>query len=255
MTWTRLLRAELRKLTTTRMPWAFLVVLVAMAGINAAVVIGGTDFDGTKSFLATAADQQSLVAFASNATVLAGLFGAMAVAREYAHGTVIPTFLSSPRRHRAVLAQYGAIAVGGTAIGLAGAALTNVAVAASLPTTDFGFLIPPSAVVRVLGAAAFAGMAGALLGAGIGTVVRNPGGAVTGAVLALIVAPPLIVQMANEASAWVPAPLATALSGVSAEAAGVGSQAGPVAAVVALAAWALVPALVGLVSVQRRDVV
>ncbi len=255
MRWARLLRAELRKLTTTMMPWAFLAVLVAIGAINASAVIWGTDFDGSKTFISTAADQRSLVAFAANAMVIAGLFGAIAVAREYAHGTVIPTFLSSPRRSRAVLAQFGAVAVGGALIGLIGAALTMIALALSLLTTEFGFMISIAGVTRVLAASAFAGAAGAVLGAGIGAVVRNTGGAVTGAVLALIVAPPLIVQLINDASLWVPSPLATALSGVEAEAAGVESQAGAVAALLALAAWAAVPAVVGLLSVQRRDVV
>lgn len=254
MKWMGLLRAELRKLATTRMPWAFLAVLVAIAGVNAAAVIWGTDFDGTKTFVSTAADQRSMVAFAANATVIAGLFGAIAVAREYAHGTVIPTFLGSPRRRRAVLAQYGAIAIGAALIGLVGAGLTVLAVAATLPTTEFGFLLSAGGVARVLVAAGFAGVVGAVLGAGIGAVVRNPGGAVTGAVLALIVAPPLIVQLINDASLWVPSALAGALSGVSTEAAGVERQAGPVAAALALAGWAVVPAVVGLISVERRDV-
>ncbi|MDH4074209.1 MAG: hypothetical protein OEV41_13985, partial [Gammaproteobacteria bacterium] len=245
---------ELRKITTTKLPWAFLAVLAAIAAINASAVIWGTDFDGSKTFISTAADQRSLVAFAANATVIAGLFGAIAVAREYGHGTVIPTFVSSPRRHRTVLAQYGAIAIGGALLGLAGAALTILAVASALPTTEFGFAISAGGVARVLAASAYAGAAGAVLGAGIGAVVRNAGGAVTGAVLVLIVTPPLIVQLINEASAWVPSPLGTALSGVSADAAGVEAQAGALPAAVALAIWAGIPALVGLVSVERRDI-
>jgi len=67
MTWLRLVRAEIRKLTTTRMPWGFLAVLVVIAGLNAAVVAFGMDMDGSKAFVATAADQQSLMAFAFNA--------------------------------------------------------------------------------------------------------------------------------------------------------------------------------------------
>jgi ABC-2 type transport system permease protein len=255
MTWTRLVRAELRKLTTTKMPWAFLAVLVAISATTASAVIWGKDFDGTKTFISTAADQRSLMAFAANATVIAGLFGAIAVAREYGHGTAIPTFLSSPRRHRAVLAQLGAVALGGAVLGMVGAALTVTAVAAALPTTDYSFMVSVASVVRVVAAASFAGAVGAVLGAGIGAVVRNTGGAVTGAVLALIIAPPLIVQLISDATSWVPSPLATALSGVDAEAAGVESQVGAVAAMFGLAAWAVVPALIGLVAVQRRDVV
>ena len=97
MTWLRLVRAEIRKLTTTKLPWGFLAVLVVIAALDAAVVAFGTDMDGSKTFVATAADQQSLMAFAFNAMMGTSLFGAIAVAREYGHNTVVPTFLTSPR--------------------------------------------------------------------------------------------------------------------------------------------------------------
>lgn len=255
MTWARIVRAELRKLTTTRMPLAFLAVLVAISATTASAVIWGTDADGTKTFISTAADQQSLIAFAANAILIAGLFGAIAVAREYGHGTVIPTFLSEPRRHRAVLAQLVAVAIGGAVIGLVGTALTVAAVAVALRTTEFEFMVSSADVVRVIAAASFAGAIGAVLGAGIGAIVRNTGGAVTGAVLALIIAPPLIVRLISDASMWVPSALAVALSGVDLEAAGVESQASAAAAILVLAAFALVPAVIGLLLVQRRDVV
>ena len=44
MIWTRLVRAELLKLTTTNMPWALLAVLVVISAINAIAVVWGTDF-------------------------------------------------------------------------------------------------------------------------------------------------------------------------------------------------------------------
>ncbi len=243
----RSVRAELMKLTTTRMPWAFLLVLLAMGAINAATVAYGSDMDGSKTFVSTAADQQSLIAFAVNATMIAGLFGAIAASREYAHQTVIPTFLGDPHRRRAVVAQLVAIAVGGGVLGALGAGITTAAVAATLPTTEYTFLVSVLDVLRVIGASAFAGAAGAVLGAGIGIVVRNVGGAVTGAVLVLIVAPPMLVQLINSTASWIPASLALDLSGVEAE------TAAPAAAL-ALLAWALVPALVGAIVVRRRDV-
>lgn len=254
MTWTRLLRAELRKLTTTKMPLAFFIVLVVISAINATAVAAGTDFDGSKDFISTAADQRSLMAFAANAIMGASLFGAMAVAREYAHGTVIPTFLSSPRRHRAVLAQFAAVAIVAAVLGLLGAALTVAAVALALPTTEYGFMVSIAGVGQVLAASTLAGAVGGVLGAGIGAVVRNTGGAVAGAFFTLMVAPPLIVQMVSDASSWVPSTLANVISGVEPEVAAV-DQVGIPAAIVALLLWAVVPAAVGLLAVQRRDVV
>ncbi len=248
MTWLRLVRAELRKLTTTRMPWAFLAVLVVISATNAIVVAIGTDMDGGKGFIATADDQQSLMAFAANALMVAGLFGAVAVAREYGHGTVVPTFLTAPRRLPTQLAQFTAVLVGGGVLGLVGAALTVAGVAVALPMTDYSFMVSAGGVTQVIVASALAGAVGALIGAGIGALIRNAGGAVIGAVVLLYIVPPLAVQLATEAATWIPNTLANVLSGVSDE------VALPVA-LAALAIWAGVPAISGLISVQRRDVV
>lgn len=253
MTWTRLLRAELRKLTTTKMPFAFFAVLVVISGLTATAVIAGTDFDGSKDFISTSADQRSLMAFAANATMGASLFGAMAVAREYTHGTVIPTFLSSPRRHRAVLAQFLAVAIVAAVLGLLGAVLTVAAVAVALPTTEYGFLLAIDGVGQVLAASTFAGAVGGVLGAGVGAIVRNTGGAVAATFFILMIAPPLLVQMANEANSWMPSTLANILSGVESDAAPV-DQVDIPAGMIALAAWAIVPAAIGLLAVQRRDI-
>ncbi len=248
MTMTRLIRSELRKLTTTKMPYAFIVVLLTVAALNAFAVIAGTEMDGSKAFIATAADQQSLMAFAFNAFIGAGLFGAIAVSREYGHNTVVPTFLASPRRYRAVGAQLIAVAIGGCVLSLIGAGLTVIAVAVAVPTTDYGFLVSAGNVIRVIAASGFAGAVGAVLGAGIGAVVRNVGGAVTLTIFTFIVAPPLVVQLATGTASWMPANLANVISGT------VDDVSQP-AAVAALVAWAAIPAVAGLIAVQRRDVV
>jgi ABC-2 type transport system permease protein len=248
MTWLPLVRAEVRKLTTTKITWGFLTVLVVLSGVTASAVIWGTDADGSKGFISTSEDQRSLTAFGANAMIIAGLFGAIAVSREYGHGTVVPTFLAAPRRYRAVLAQYTALLVGGALLGLVGAVLTIVGVAVTLPTTDHDFLMSAGGVIRVVTASAFMGASGALLGAGAGAIVRNMGGAVTGAVLVLLVIPPLAVQLIPEAISWVPGALVRVLSGL-------GGELGVLTAVVAVAVWGAIPAAVGLVLVQRRDVV
>lgn len=87
-----------------------------------------------------------------------------------------------------------------------------------------------------------------VLGAGIGALVRNTGGAVVGAVLVLVILPPLAIQLASGAASWIPGTLVSVLSGVV-------DDPGLPAALLALAAWSLVPALIGLIAVQRRDVV
>jgi len=248
MTWLRLVRGELRKLTTTKMPWGFLAVLVLIAGLDGAVVMFGTDMDGSKAFIATAADQQSLMAFAFNAMLGTALFGAIAVAREYGHNTVVPTFLTCPRRPRAVLAQLTAVLLGAALLALIGQALVITGVALALPSTEYGFLVSAGGLARLLAASALAGVIGGVLGAGLGALIRNLGGAVAAAILALFVLPPLAVQLVTDAASWIPPTLFAVISGVS-------TEVSLWAALMAVAAWALVPAAAGLIAVQRRDVV
>ncbi len=172
MNTTRLIRSELRKLTSTKMPLAFLAVLAVMAGINAFAVIAGTDFDGSKAFISRDRGGPSVAnGVRGQRAAIAGLFGAIAAAREYGHHTVVPTFLAEPRRHRAVLAQFGD-RCGRWGPRTVGAGLTAVAVTLSLPTTDYGFLVSTGNLTHVLAASTLAGAAGAILGAGVGTLVR-----------------------------------------------------------------------------------
>jgi len=248
MTSLRLVRGEIRKLTTTKMPWGFLAVLVLIAGLDAAVVAFGTDMDGSKTFVSTAADQQSLMAFAFNAMLGTALFGAIAVAREYGHGTVVPTFLTSPRRPRAVLAQLTAVLIAGAVLALVGQILIITGVALALPTTEYAFLVSAGDLTQLLAASALAGVIGAVLGAGLGAVIRNLGGAVAAAILVLFILPPLTVQLFTDAASWIPPTLFAVISGVS-------TEVNLWAALMAVAVWALVPAAAGLIAVQRRDVV
>ncbi len=244
----RLVRGEIRKLTTTNLPGGFLVVLVVVAGLDAAIVAFATDMDGSKTFISTAADQRSLVAFASNAMMITSLFGAIAAAREYGHRTVVPMFLTSPNRTRAVLAQLTAVFAGGAVLAFLGQSLVVAGVALALPTTEYDFLLTSGDLIRLCGATTFAGGIGAVFGAGLGALSRNIGGAVTTVFLALFVIPPLVVQMFSEAGSWIPISLYAVLSGVS-------SEVSVWAAFAALSAWALLPAITALVVVQRRDVV
>ena len=248
MSWNDLARSETRKLTTTRMPLAFVAVFVVLAGINGVAVAVGTDMDGSKAFISTADDQRSLMAFAANALMITGLFGAIAAAREHANSTVIATYLASPRRPRALLAHFTAIGAAGAVLGLVGTALSIVGIAATLPLTDFGFMVGAAGLAHVLVAAAWAGACGAVLGAAIGTVVRNTGGAVALVVIVLVIAPPLVVQLASATATWIPSTLALVASGVM-------EGTSVAAAAAAMALWAAVPAMVALSVVRHRDVV
>jgi ABC-2 type transport system permease protein len=103
-------------------------------------------------------------------------------------------------------------------------------------------------VAQILAATTFAGAVGAVLGAGLGAVIRNLGGAVTAVVLALFMIPPLVVQLVSDAASWIPPALGGAISRVTTDVS-VG------AAAAALLLYGVLPAAAGLVAAQRRDVV
>jgi hypothetical protein len=126
--------------------------------------------------------------------------------------------------------------------------MVTVAVAGALPTTGYSFLVSAPDVMQLLAASAWAGAAGAVLGAGLGALVRNIGGAVTAAVVLLFIVPPLAVQLVSDSASWIPDTLTRVIAGV-------GDQVSVLSALVALAGWAILPAGLGLVAVQRRDVV
>ena len=64
----------------------------------------------------------------------------------------------------------------------------------------------------------------------------------------LFVIPPMAVQLFNDAASWIPTSLFAVISGVS-------TDVSLWAALVAVTAWALVPAGAGLMAVERRDIV
>ena len=84
-------------------------------------------------------------------------------------------------------------------------------------------------------------------------MVHNVGGAVTNTVLVLTIAPPLVVQPLNGSGSRMPGILANIVSGTATDAAMSAALAAP-AALAALATWAIVPAMIGLIAVERRDV-
>ena len=103
-------------------------------------------------------------------------------------------------------------------------------------------------MAQILAASTLAGAVGAVLGAGLGAVIRNLGGAVTAVVLALFMIPPLVVQLVSDAASWIPPALGGVISGVTTD---VECR----AALAALLLYGVLPAAAGLVAVQRRDVV
>lgn len=189
-----LIRGEFRKLTTVRSPWLLLACgpLIVIGGITGLVVSGGDIHDP--------AMQEKAFAHVALAGLLTLLFGILAVAGEYRHRTVTDTYLTDPSRRRALLAKLVAYGTVGAGAGLVSAGIA-VAVTAiygaplHLSTGDAWRTIVGGALVNV---------AFAVIGVGVGALVRNLVAAVAAALAWIAVVEGIVGQLIGSAARWLP---------------------------------------------------
>jgi ABC-2 type transport system permease protein len=161
------MRSEFRKLSTVRAPWLLLAAgpLVVLAGVTGLVQSGGDVHDP--------ATQGTALAHVGLAAVFTLMFGILAVAGEYRHGTITDTFLSFPGRRAVITAK---LAVYGLVGGLAGVVSSLVAVAATAvwwAAKGGSFQLASAGTWRALGGGVAVSILFALIGVGLGALIRN----------------------------------------------------------------------------------
>jgi ABC-2 type transport system permease protein len=199
----RALRAEWTKLRTLPSTgWLMLLAIAGTVGIGFAIT-GSLDYrhcdapctlDTTKLSLAgVRLGQVGIVVLA-----------VLAVTAEYSTGTIQPTLAAVPRRLLVVLGKLAVVAVLGTAAGVLAVAGSLLAGRTTLPGNGFtaahGFpalsladdLTRRAAIGTVLYLALIS-----VLGAGLGLLLRDAGGAVT-ATLALLYGAPVVAMFLND---------------------------------------------------------
>jgi ABC-2 type transport system permease protein len=162
-----MLRSELRKLTSVRAPWLVLAAgpLIVVAGVSGLVQSGGNTRDP--------AVQAQALGHAGLAAIITLIFGILAVAGEYRHGTITDTYLSFPARGRVVaakLAVYGAIGAGA---GLVSSGVALAATAAWWAAKGGALHLSAAGTWLTLGGGAAANLAFAVIGVGLGALIRN----------------------------------------------------------------------------------
>jgi ABC-2 type transport system permease protein len=179
---TRLVHAELLKLWTTRT--ARIVLALAAAG-TAALTVAVLALAGRPGQPALGDDalRQLVGAPSAPLTLAALLLGILGMAGEFRHGTATPTFLVIPRRGRVVAAKLVASALAGLVLALASAAVVLAIALPWLPAKGVDVpLADPGLAARVAGLAAAVSLT-AVLGTGLGALLRNQFAAVVAALL------------------------------------------------------------------------
>ena len=245
---TRLVRTELLKGATVRIIPALLLTWIALTAFATVDVLRDAGVRGAPS-LGTLAHARQLLSIPGLGGALLLLVGILLTAGEHRHGTVVSTYLVTPRRWRVTAAK--ALAVAG--LGLVWAVLSTGIVAgiavpwAANAGVDLLALLTPE-MVRGAALALLVLPLYAVMGVGIGAALGNQVAAVTISLLYTLFAEVNIIAP-NIGS------LARFLPGTAAAIVG-GDHAPDLAwwaGALILAAWAAVLFLVGAVLSTRRD--
>ncbi len=202
----RAIKAEVRKLTTTR------TVYLTLLAVVAAAIVSVVDADYDAAQLARPLNEQPFAFFTSLLTRLFILvMGIRIVTDEFRHGTLVPSLLVVPWRNQVVAAK-AIVALGtGALLALAGM-VTMVGAAAGVAATREVSIVVDVETWRALTGMVAAGALWAVVGVGVGSVVRNQVVAIVGALVWLMALEDAFRGRLGEAGGYLPGQAGLALS-------------------------------------------
>jgi ABC-2 type transport system permease protein len=202
----RLVRSEWTKLLTTRVWIGLLVAACALAGGFTALL---TAFAGDPQSGLPPVDssqyEQLALANGANVVGLSLILGIIGMTQEYRHRTATPTFLTTPKRGRVVIAKlmaYALVAIPFALLILAvalGVVLVYAGARGDAPSLN-------ADNVQTLGSAGLVLVIFTVIGVGVGALLRNQVGAIVGALVYLYVVEPIVggVGVLQPAYKWLP---------------------------------------------------
>jgi ABC-2 type transport system permease protein len=194
-----LISNEFLKLRTVRGPWSLLAAgpLLVVVGV-AGAILGAADVSSADTAIKG-------VAHGGLMSLLALVFGSLAVAAEYRHKTITDTYLATPRRGRIVVAKLTVYTATGAAFGVVAAATaiatTAVVVAAKGGTAD----LSNGDLWRTVAGGIAWNAAFAAIGVAVGALIRNLAAAIAVALAWIALVEGLVGQLiGDDLSRWLP---------------------------------------------------
>lgn len=239
------IRAELLKIRSTRTAIGLIIAMVALTLLVTLL----TGLLTHPSGLASREDQRELLGLSSLAGVFSALAGVLLVTSEYRFGTIRPTFLFNPRRTHVLTAKVVAGASAGIAFGVFGAAIGSAIGYAALDGRGISVVLSPGDILLLtLGGVAGAALWGAI-GVGIGTIIHNQIGSLIALLAWGFVVDNVVFGLAPSVGRFMPTRAADALMGFRQH-----NLLAPGAGAIALIAWAVALAIVGIALSARQDI-
>ncbi len=259
---TRLIRAELQKLFTTRLWWAMLIVMLLLIGLSLTFVVilaGESGPDGAPVFPGLDDPQWLPIALssASGGNIFTMILGVVMMTAEYRYQTITGTFLTTPKRGQVIAAKLGAGAIIGVLFAVV--ALLVVAIVSITAVLVAGGDITltgnrvPQVTVGILATLTLY----ALFGIGLGALIRNQIAALIGAIVWAYVIEGIFgaIPALQPVGKWLPGGAAQALMSIDIETGLGGSDLLPAwAGALVLVGYGLLFAAVASATTVRRDI-
>ncbi|SEH03399.1 ABC-2 family transporter protein [Nonomuraea solani] len=213
-----LLRAELLKVSTTRLWWVMLLVMLGYVALLLGFTIyaaGVTTPDGQAIIPArdTAPFQEVIWGTGVSGAVFAAVLGVVMMTGEYRYQTITTTLLATPKRVRVVVAKLGAGLVVGLLLGVAVLVLTGVTLVVTVLLAG-GELTFTATVARVIGSVLVVLALYALAGVGLGALIKNQVGALSALMVWVFVIESLVngIPALRPVGKWTPSGATQALT-------------------------------------------
>jgi len=162
------LHSELLKARTTPVTWGFFAVIILLTAINTSLSLSDP-----VTQVATDGGVRHVFTAGRDFAVLFVALGAVGAAGEFRHHTAVPTFLTTPARHRVLIAKAVAYAFLGLVIAISCVAV-QMAIALPWIASEAHAVSPfSSAVADPAVATVLSGLAYAAVGVALGTLLRN----------------------------------------------------------------------------------
>jgi ABC-2 type transport system permease protein len=204
------LRSELLKQRTTRTNALLLFWMVCLVVLVVALHV----FSFSASDLGEPDNQMRILGLGTSLGALfAALLGALSITGEIRHGTIRPTLLATPQRARVIAAKVGASALAGVAVGLLAEGLTAVGSAAGLAARGIVIELDGGDYAQLLAGGALAAALFAVIGVGVGALVRHQVATLVGLCVWLLFLEPILLGDLPAAGKFAPGASAGAIAG------------------------------------------
>ena len=252
----RLLKSEIRKLSSTRMTWLLGVIAVLMSSLYVslyALMAGYETADGQTTLPPLTMEMSVRLVYSavSSGFIIILVLGIVGYTSEYRHRTATLTYLATPQRWRVLAMKFLANGLFAAVIGVVNVAI-NIPLANLIVGSRDHWEMPSQDIKEIALATIIAFTLYSVLGISVGALIKNQVAAIVGALTWVTLIERLFTFLLPDVGKWMPAGAANAM--LQARSLNGEKYLEPVQGGLLLLSYALVFAIIASVTSTRQDV-